>query len=191
MNTWRAEIKMGFDEEQTGNVGDPFLSSEGLGDLRCSVLSLSKRQGSWERSSIHRIRGGGAEQVAGYLLGPHGTLRNQLGKLGLSASRLVVLIKGWAGERWEIAPGSSLAGGRQVFLSRCFWALWALPPPASWESCSVRVSDHFLSFSPQFLTWHLLKWVISWSVIILITSGVSVGRFALSNSTVFFCSSYQ
>lgn len=156
----------------------------------CGVQSSACPSVREAERGLASTESGEAEQVAGYLLGPHGTLRYQLGKLGLSASRLVVLIKGWAGERWEIAPGSSLAGGRQVFLSRCFWALWGLPPPASWESCSVRVSDHFLSFSPQFLTWHLLKWVISWSVIILITSGVSVGRFALSNSTV-FCSSYQ
>lgn len=47
MNTWRGEIRMGLDEEQTlGDVGDPLLSSEGLGDLRCSVPNLSKHQGS-------------------------------------------------------------------------------------------------------------------------------------------------
>lgn len=59
--------------------------------------------------------------MAEHLLGPHGTLRNQVGKLGLSASRLVVLIKGWGG---VVGDCSSVFFGwwkagvpEQVFLS--------------------------------------------------------------------------
>lgn len=115
MNTWRGEIRMGFDEEQAGDVGDPYLQKVwetcGVQSPACpSIREADRGQASTES--------GEAQQVAAHLLGPHGTLRNQLGKLGLSASRLVVLIKGWGGG-WEIAPRFSLAGGRQVFLSRC------------------------------------------------------------------------
>lgn len=72
---------------------------------------------------------GEAQQVAGYLLGPHGTLRNQLGKLGLSASRLLVLIKGWAGS------------GRLLLGLDCSWVFlgrWKAGVPEQVFLSSVR-----------------------------------------------------
>lgn len=136
---------------------------------------------------------GEVRQVARYFLGSHGALKGQLGKLGLSASRLVAFISGW---EWEVAVWGMM-DYPGVFLG---W--WKAGVPQRTELCDVCrhrphenlpwawVSDCFLSFASQFLTWHLLKWVISLSVIILITTGFSVHRFAPRTSTV-NCNSYQ
>lgn len=86
---------------------------------------------------------GEAQQVAGYLLGPHGTLRNQLGKLGLSASRQVVLIKGWAGS------GRLFLGLPWPVEGRCSWA----GVPELCEVCRHQLRENLAWCESQTTSW--------------------------------------